>query len=1055
MAFGLATRHAATKAVTSWRCAAAESGARLLLCSTSRRGQLCLCAARWKRRRPLLAVVSRVDAIGAAGGAAAAKTALRASLRSWQAVRHARLRLELLLTQAALHAACFYAGQCLRRAVCRWHARACASSVRGIDASGDLGAEGGVESGVEGGVEGGGDDSGGDGGDEGGGDGGGGGGGGGAATARSGSLAAAEAAGVDVVGAALVEGREVATLREALRETEAAHREELARVQGWREEHGARLAAAHSDVAAMSAAVQDAARVRRAEAVLTAKREEKVSRLRRAARRAGRWAHAVLLRRESEAAAVAAAEVAAALVTAREECEVAVAEAAEAEAEARTAAAAAAAALIAARGECEVAVAAREAAEGRAAEAEAARAAAVAGRVEAAANHRAEVDVLSADLAAAVADLATSRSLVEVSRIELETSRAELEKARSLIEVSVSEVEVSRTEVEASKSELETSRSLLEVSLSEAEVFRTELEKSRSLLETSRSKTAASAEEAAAARLELAHATQAGAVAANTAGANLAAARADGDAARAQAIEVEGRCAAEAAARAGANARVAAAERRAEAAAAAEAAATARAEEAVEAEAVARAALQLRLDAEAESRAAAAVLAVGATAAADAGVAAAVEARALELTGQYREREAAVREECAALEAAAATAERRAEAAAAEAAAARQRSETEAAAAAVEAVRVQKEAAARVAAATERLAVSSREALALRQALTPSGEAAAAAAREAVGVAAAALRHPSEARRGGGLAAAEREAYERRLADAMAQVDALRIAPPTPGALGVESIPPPVSWLGAVPATETAMRTAAKEAAETEGLTAARAVAPVPTTPAVLELSRALRLSEERRVADASALDDQVRYSLQLHAQLQRERRNTAEGTPRLHGGTAEGTPWMSEGTPWMHGLSSPPLSAAAMAASLAAAADSGNTPQDVSSPQLSSENIVYTAPPEPQRLASGLTLSYKAVTPNRRTLGGIGGAPGSVRSVTCVSPVHTGTHGDTTRGEGRHIDHRSNGSDTRVRLAVAAVTQRVLSNAEGGRGTPGRSAASRVPTNTTPRVRV
>ena len=37
-------------------------------------------------------------------------------------------------------------------------------------------------------------------------------------------------------------------------------------------------------------------------------------------------------------------------------------------------------------------------------------------------------------------------------------------------------------------------------------------------------------------------------------------------------------------------------------------------------------------------------------------------------------------------------------------------------------------------------------------------------------VAAAALRHPGQARRGGGLAAAEREGYERRLADAVAEV---------------------------------------------------------------------------------------------------------------------------------------------------------------------------------------------------------------------------------------------------------------------------------------------
>ena len=35
------------------------------------------------------------------------------------------------------------------------------------------------------------------------------------------------------------------------------------------------------------------------------------------------------------------------------------------------------------------------------------------------------------------------------------------------------------------------------------------------------------------------------------------------------------------------------------------------------------------------------------------------------------------------------------------------------------------------------------------------------------------------------------------------------------------------------------------------------------------------------------------------------------------------------------------------------------------------------------------------------------------VRSVICVSPVPTGwvlrSHGDTTRGDGRHTDHRSN----------------------------------------------
>ena len=46
-------------------------------------------------------------------------------------------------------------------------------------------------------------------------------------------------------------------------------------------------------------------------------------------------------------------------------------------------------------------------------------------------------------------------------------------------------------------------------------------------------------------------------------------------------------------------------------------------------------------------------------------------------------------------------------------------------------------------------------------------------------------------------------------------------------------------------------------------------------------------------------------------------------------------------------------------------------------------------------------------------------------------------------------------GSDLRVRLAVASVTQRVLNNAEGSRSTPGRGAAARVPTNRTPRVRV
>jgi len=110
------------------------------------------------------------------------------------------------------------------------------------------------------------------------------------------------------------------------------------------------------------------------------------------------------------------------------------------------------------------------------------------------------------------------------------------------------------------------------------------------------------------------------------------------------------------------------------------------------------------------------------------------------------------------------------------------------------------------------------EAEAALAAVRAEGEAAAAAA-------VAAPRDPREAVRGGGLAAVEREAFERRLADARAEVAALR---------------------------------AARAASVSASASPERPERPVAEAEAA-ELRRALRLSEERRAEDAAALDEQAR----------------------------------------------------------------------------------------------------------------------------------------------------------------------------------------------------
>jgi hypothetical protein len=480
------------------------------------------------------------------------------------------------------------------------------------------------------------------------------------------------------------------------------------------------------------------------------------------------------------------------------------------------------------------------------------------------------------------------------------------------------------------------------------------------------------------------------------------AAAGDCDAARSAAVEADVRWAAEAASRAEAEARAVEAERQAAAAVESKLAAEGRAAAAAQAATFARRTLQSHI----ESRSAAA---------ADA------DARLAELGATYEERERSMREQCDAVSDTAASLRRRIE------------SEGEAASAALaEARRAaecgREEAALRVQEAQGRAASSAADAAALREMLA-SSRAAEAALLQKVEVAGAAMQHPGESRRGGGLAVAEREGYERQLADARAELEALRRMeePPTPASActpGRASPPAGMNVLG------TSTPVAARSPPVASGVDGT-----AHQTPAVIELRQALRLSEERRLADAEELDTQVRYTLQLHGQLLRERQQVstvaagASGTPALDSPTV--------------GIEGPNIS---RMMPMATGVDG-----HMASPGGLGWPVAFSLSPSTPGLSPGKENDFAH--------------PMGVR------PPSTPAQGEARAGARRDTKptpHRRElppqrppdsaaGVDPRVRVAVASVTQRVLTNAEVNSRTPARSSstAALAPTNSTPRVRV
>jgi hypothetical protein len=768
---------------------------------------------------------------------------------------------------------------------------------------------------------------------------------------RSGALAAAEAGGHDIVGAAMDQGCQLVAMREMLAEADEARRraqQELAEERARREQVGALLVAAHDQVSSMSAALDAASLQREADAVFSAARERERKRRVAAALRAQRYALAVQLVREQVAAAAALGDAETATRQAQEAACVVADMARSAmsdteEAHRRAVAestATSAAALEVAEAKTEAALLAQRAAEERAETAEAVarreqgQLKAIAGSLQhAAAEHKIQMRALVEELSASEATVCLIRQAAAAAAVE----------AAKAAEVSA--------------------------------------ERAAKALAESVAAASCESNERAAAAMALAKA-----------------AADDCEAARSAAAQASGRWAGEAELRAEAEARAVEAERRAAVAVESRVAAENRAAAAAEAATLARRTLQSHIK-------------DSAAAATDA------DKRLAELKATFEERERSMREQCDAVSATASTLRRKlileAEAAAAALAEARRASECD-----------REESARRVREAEARAASSVADAAALREALTSSRAAEAAALREAE-AAGAALQHPRDARRGGGLAAAERDGYERQLADARAELEALRRMkePLTPAPASTPGSASPATGPDAPRAsTDIALPRSPVQAAGQSDLAF--------QTPAVIELRQALRLSEERRLADAEELDTQVRYTLQLHGQLHRQRASEARALDALNeGGDESNVPTMIPTATCVDGTMDFLGAIGSPVASLLEPSMQGLLPglspgkeNDLAHPMGS------TAPMTPAR-GDARAVMRRDIKPSPHR-----GQPSNQRQPDSAMRF-----------------------DSRVHMAVASVTQRVLTNAAVNSRTPARGlpTAPLAATNSTPRVRV
>ena len=322
----------------------------------------------------------------------------------------------------------------------------------------------------------------------------------------------------------------------------------------------------------------------------------------------------------------------------------------------------------------------------------------------------------------------------------------------------------------------------------------------------------------------------------------------------------------------------------------------------------------------------------------------------------------------------------------------------------------------------EYVASSVRDITALREelAISKAAEAATSAKLES---ATTALQHPKEARRGGGLAAMERHAYQSQIADLQAELEALRRIhePKTPTSMDSNT---PSALPRPEPHLVEATPTTSNIAAHTPGALGA-VVSMNNETPAVLELREALRLSEERRLAEAEDLDSQVRLTLRLHAQLQHERQAQQTCVDMTHFSPISESTRAQTSSPVMMRTGSD------VSAAIVSAASPSFLP---TTSWLLPGSYPPTFSPGKENSVAWCTTSATAPT---------SGMPRSgTPSLKSRSGLNDSSASDTRLqyGSGKHTRH-----------VATSVARRVASDV----ASRGVASGARVPSNGTPRVRV